>query len=423
MELLLKRLPPALRIRDFRLFWIGAVISATGSQFTTVAMAWQMYQLTNSPMQIGLLGLSRAVAQIALSLVGGVLADAMDRRRFMLVLQVYQAMICAGLAVLTFVGHVTPVALYATSVLLAIGTGLESPPRQAIVPNLVPNEHLTSAVALNSVQRGLAMIAGPSIAGVVLALAGVEWCYSINAVLWMVMFAVLMIIRLRPGDVRRASTVSLKALSDGLRFVMKERVVLIFMILDFGATLFSSASALYPIFARDSLKVGQSGLGLLYAAPAAGALAMATVMSVRSDVRKTGRWVLLGVAFYAVCTIGFAFSHTLWWSLVLLAGTGAGNQVSGVLRGTTNQLLTPDELRGRVSSINAIFVMGGPQLGQFESGVVGQIWNVPMSAFTGGLGALILVLVLASITGIRKFSLQEWTQRTVKTLSSSPNPP
>lgn len=160
------------------------------------------------------------------------------------------------------------------------------------------------------------------------------------------MFVVLTLIRLRPGVSRRIAGVSLKALSDGLRFVLKQRVILIFMILDFGATLFGSATALYPIFARDILKVGQSGLGLMYAAPAAGALAMALVVSVQSEVRKTGRWVLLGVAFYAVCTIGFAFSRTLWLSLLLLAGTGAGNQVSSVLRGTTNQLLTPDELRG-----------------------------------------------------------------------------
>lgn len=172
MKQLLKRLPPALRIRDFRLFWVGAIVSATGSQFTTVAMAWQIYELTNSPLQIGLLGLSRAIAQIVLSLVGGLLADVIDRRRLMMILQVYQALICASLAVLTLVGSVTPGVLYLTAVLLAFGTALESPPRQAIVPNLVPDEYLTSAVALNSVQRSVAMIIGPSLAGVVLALGG-----------------------------------------------------------------------------------------------------------------------------------------------------------------------------------------------------------------------------------------------------------
>lgn len=408
MVQLLKKLPPALHIRDFSIFWVSATISAAGSQFTTVAMAWQIYDLTNSPLQIGLIGLVRAIAQIILSLVGGLLADAIDRRRLMMVLQVYQSLVAAGLAVLTFAGKTTPADLYIGAVLLAVGTALESPPRMAIVPNLVPNEYLTSAVALNSIQRGVGMIVGPSLGGVFLVLAGPGLCYSMNALLWVVMFVALMLIKLRPEAGIRKTGISLKALSDGLRFVLKQRIILVFMIMDFGATLFGSATALYPIVARDILKVGQSELGLMYAAPAVGALLMGLFMSVRSDVKNTGKWVLSGVAFYAICTMGFAFSHSLWLSLLLLAGTGAGNQVSGVLRGTTNQLLTPDELRGRVSAINAIFVMGGPQLGQFESGVVAQLWTVPMSAFTGGLGALLLVLVLAAMPDIRRFSLKGW---------------
>ena len=152
-------------------------------------------------------------------------------------------------------------------------------------------------------------------------------------------------------------------------------------------------------------------LGLLYAAPAVGAVLVATVMSTRSQVRETGKYVLIGVAVYALCTIGFALFPVLWLSLLMLAGSGAGNSLSGVLRGTTNQLLTPDELRGRVAAINSAFVMGGPQLGQFESGLVANLWGAPASAFIGGLGAAFVALAVALIPGVRSFSLHRATDR------------
>jgi len=353
-----QRLPPALKHREYRLFWTGAVLSAVGSQFTTVAMAWQIYQLTNSPFQVGLLGLGRAVPQITLSLFGGLLADAVDRRRLMMGIQLGQCAVSSTLAGLTLTGNTSPPVLFAAAVLFAFGSALETPSRQAIVPNLVPRSDLTSAIALNNAQRSAATILGPSIAGVLLAISGPAWCYVLDAASWFAMVGALALIR-KPLQIATGGKVSVEALGAGVRFVLTHQVILAFMVLDFGATLFGSSNALFPVYARDLLKVGPVGLGIMYAAPSVGALATATAMSSTSRIHRAGMWVLVGVALYGTCIIAFAISHIFWLSAFMLAGTGVGNMVSSILRGTSNQLLTPDDLRGRVAAVNSIFVIGG----------------------------------------------------------------
>ena len=190
----LKLLSP-LRHRDFRLFWIGLLLSSVGSQFTTVAMAWQIYELTNSPLQIGLIGLVRAVPQVVMLLFGGLLADAMDRRRLMIATQASLFVVSGTLAFLTITGSVTSLTLYGITVFLALFSSLEAPSRHAIVTNLVPAEDLPRAMAIFSTQRQIATIAGPSIAGLILAFADSALCYAIDAISWLVMCAVLLLIR------------------------------------------------------------------------------------------------------------------------------------------------------------------------------------------------------------------------------------
>jgi MFS family permease len=397
-------LPPALRRRDFRLFVAGSFLSAVGTQLTTVAMAWQIYLLTDSALQVGLLGLARAVPQIAGALVGGMIADAFDRRRVLAAVQVGSAVVAAGLALLTLVGQASPTVLLAAAVLFALGTAVETPSRQAVVPSLVASAELAAAIALNNTQRSVATILGPSLAGVALAIYGPAACYAVDAASRLAMVVALALIaRPRPG--RAIAIASLDALVAGVRFVRHQPVILSFMLLDFGATFFGTSSALLPIYARDILDTGPVGLGLLYAAPSIGALVAGTAMSTVVRVERAGRWVLLGVALYALCTIGFALSSTLWLSVAMLAGTGLGNMVSAVLRGTSNQLLTPDHLRGRVAAVNSVFVQGGPQLGQFEGGLVAALGGARLSALTGGLGALLLVGAIALIPEVRRFRL------------------
>ncbi len=400
----MSRMPPAFQHRDFRVFWTGALFSAIGTQMTTVAMAWQIYELTGSALQVGLLGLGRAIPQIGFAVFGGLIADAMDRKRLMMLLQVMQCGVSTALAALTLTGVVTPEALFVCAVLFAFSSAMETPIRQAVVPNLVPRPDLGSAVALTTMERSLGLIVGPAIAGVTIAVSGPAWCYAADAASWLAMLATLVLIR-RPLQVAIAGKMSLEALALGLRFVARQPVILPFMILDFGATLFGSSYALLPIYAKDILEVGPVGLGALYAAPSVGGVIMGIALSGPLKIDRAGVWVVIGVAFYGLCTMVFAASTVLWVSLLALAGTGAGNIVSAVLRGTSNQLLTPDQLRGRVAAVNSAFVTGGPQLGQFESGAVAAAGGAELSAFTGGLGALALSGAIWLLPKVRAFRL------------------
>jgi len=383
-----------LRHRDFRLFWTGLLLSSVGSQFTQVAMAWQIYDLTNSPLQIGMIGLVRAVPQMFILLFGGLLADAMNRRKLMMVTQGSLFFVSGSLALMTLGGHVTPLKLYGFTVFLALFSSLEVPSRQAIVTNLVPAEDLSRALAIFSTQRQIATIAGPSIAGVVLAIAGPSVCYAVDAISWLVMLVSLALIRTQLPERGGWRTITLDSLRAGFRFVWGHAVIFPFLMMDFGANLFGAVRSLFPIYARDILAVGPEGLGILYAASAAGALIGAFGFSMWGPVRQAGRWILFGVTTYGVCLLLFAQSHFFWLSIFLLVGAGIGDTISAILRATINQLSTPDELRGRMSSINSIFTNSGPQLGQFQLGALAAAFGAEFAASTGAIVILFIVGVL-----------------------------
>jgi MFS family permease len=383
-----------LRHRDFRLFWTGLLLSSVGSQFTQVAMAWQIYDLTNSPLQIGMIGLVRAVPQMFILLFGGLLADAMNRRKLMMVTQGSLFFVSGSLALMTLGGHVTPLKLYGVTVFLALFSSLEVPSRQAIVTNLVPAEDLSRALAIFSTQRQIATIAGPSIAGVVLAIAGPSVCYAVDAISWLVMLVSLALIRAQLPERGGWRTITLDSLRAGFRFVWGHAVIFPFLMMDFGANIFGTVRSLFPIYARDILAVGPEGLGILYAASAAGALIGAFGFSMWGPVRQAGRWILFGVTTYGVCLLLFAQSHFFWLSIFLLVGAGIGDTISAILRATINQLSTPDELRGRMSSINSIFTNSGPQLGQFQLGALAAAFGAEFAASTGAIVILFIVGVL-----------------------------
>jgi MFS family permease len=390
------RLLSPLRHRDFRVLWIGLLLSSVGSQFTQVAMAWQIYELTDSPLQIGMLGLVRAVPQMFILLFGGLLADAMNRRKLMMVTQASLFFISGALALLTSAGQVTPLKLYGVTVFLALFSSLESPSRQAIVTNLVPAEDLARAFAVFSTQRQIATIAGPSIAGLVLAFAGPGICYGVDAASWLIMLASLALIRTKLPERGGWRTISLDSLRAGFRFVWSHAVIFPFLMMDFGANIFGTVRSLFPIYARDILAVGPQGLGILYAASAAGALLGALGFSVWGPARQAGRWILFGVTIYGLTLLLFAGSHLFWLSVLLLVGSGIGDTISAILRSTINQLSTPDELRGRMASINSIFTNSGPQLGQFQAGALAALIGTELAATSGALAILLIVAVLAA---------------------------
>lgn len=395
-----------LRYRDFCVFWTGSLLSGIGSQFTSVAMAWQLYELTDSAFQVGLLGLARAVPQMGLLLVAGLLADAMDRRKLMMCTDIGLFGVSMTLALLTLAGKASPGLLYTATALLAIFNSLETPARQSIIPNLVPREELAQTLALQGTQRYVPIIAGPSLAGVVLALFGPAACYMIDAFSWLAMSLSLTLLRTKLPSGKGWEAVSFRSLHEGLQFVWRHGVIFPLMVLDFGATFFGNARALYPIYARDILFVGPTGLGVLYAARAVGSLFSATAITFFGPVRRGGRWIFVGVMVYGISTVLFSGSQVFWFSVLMLALSGAGDTISAILRTTINQLSTPDELRGRMSSINSFFTTSGPQLGQFESGVVAAWLGAELSAMTGGLATLIILAgVLAAFPKIRQFQI------------------
>lgn len=395
-----------LRHRDFRLFWIGLLLSSVGSQFTTVAMAWQIYELTNSPLQIGLLGLARAIPQIFILLFGGLLADAMNRRKLMMITQASLFCVSGMLASMSLAGQATALTLYGATVFLALFSSLESPSRQAFVANLVPPEDLSRALAIYSSQRNVAVIAGPSVAGLILAFWGPALCYGVDALSWLIMLASLSFIRPQLPERGGWRTVSVRSLRAGFRFVWGHAVIFPLLVMDFGANVFGTVRALLPIYARDILAVGPQGLGLLYAASAVGALLGAVGLSLFGPVRRAGRWILLGVTVYGLCLVWFAQSDVFWLSVLLLAGSGVGDTLSAILRATINQLSTPDELRGRMASINSIFTNSGPQLGQFQMGALAAIIGAELAAITGGVIILLIVAVLAvSFPHVRMYQI------------------
>jgi hypothetical protein len=250
------------------------------------------------------------------------------------------------------------------------------------------------------------MIAGPSLAGIVLALSGPATCYTVDALSWLAMLLALVRLRTRISEGAGLRTVSLRSLKEGVSFVWQHGIILPLMILDFGATFFGNVRGLLPIYAKDILAVGPTGLGLLYSARAVGSLGAAGAMSIWGPVRRSGVWVFIGVGVYGIATVFFAYSGWFWFSLLMLTLTGVGDTISSILRGTINQLQTPDQLRGRMSSINGIFTMGGPQLGQFEIGIIATWLGSQMAALTGGLACLAIVgAVAATYPAVREYRI------------------
>lgn len=356
-----------------------------------VAISWQIYLLTKSAVALGLIGLTRAFPIIFLSLIGGVFADARDRRRMLIVTQGTMMVFAATLGLLTDLGVISAGVIYLLSALTAASTAFDGPAWQALVPNLVPKEHLTNALSLNSIMRQTATIVGPGLAGFMIAWKGAGAVYWINAASFLAVITALVLLKTPAQKNLGGSRVSLSALKEGVIFVRDSKILLSTMLLDFFGTFFSSASALLPIFAQEILRVGPRGLGILYSAQSVGAVVAGTGMSFAGNIGRKGIWVLLAIGIYGAATALFGISRGFALSVFLLAVLGAADTVSMVLRHTIRQVSTPDHLRGRMTSIVIIFSQGGPQLGNLEAGVVASLIGAPLSVVTGGIATVITV--------------------------------
>lgn len=397
----------ALRHRDFRLLWMGQIVSVTGSQMQWVAINWHVYLLTKSAFALGLVGLFRGVPIILCSLAGGVVADAVDRKRLMVVTQFIMLVSAALLTVGTLAGMESVWPIYILSGFASAATAFDTPARQSLMPTLVPPEDFPNAVSLGILVFNVATIGGPAIAGFLLAESGPAVIYGLNALSFLAVIAALIAMRTsgKADDEReRKDALSFAALKEGLKFVWHTPIIVQTMTLDFVATFFASATLLLPIFAQERLHVGARGYGFLAAAPAMGSVLTALVMARIGSFRKQGRLVVWSVAVFGLATAAFGVSTLYWLSLLMLAVTGAADTVSTVLRQTIRQLVTPNHLRGRMTSINMMFFMGGPQLGELEAGSLAALIGAPLSVVTGGLGSLIC----AAIAAVKSKSLMEF---------------
>lgn len=401
----------ALQHRDYRLYWAGSFVSLIGTQMSTVAIGWQIYQLTHDAAMLGLIGLFTVVPLVLFSLYGGVIADALDRRRLLLVTQAMLLLTSLTLAVTTLTGVINVWVIFAVAAVQGGTAAFNNPARSALIPNLVPRRHLTSAISLGVTSWQVAAVVGPSVAGILIGVAtrlfgpdGMGVVYMIDVLSFLAVLGAIWAIRARTQESAERGPVSLKAALEGLQFVFRSPIMMGTMLLDFFATFFGASMALMPIFATDILHVGAEGLGFLLAAPSAGAVLTAVLMSSFGHVRRQGQVVLWSVAAYGVAWVVFGLSHSFWLSLLALAGTGASDTISMIMRQTIRQLITPDALRGRMTSVNMIFFMGGPQLGEFESGMVARFASAPWAALIGGVGVLVATALVAwRLPAVRRY--------------------
>jgi len=372
-----------------------------------VALNWHVYQLTKSPFALGLIGLFRGVPIILCSLAGGVLADAINRKRLMIVTQSVMLTSAALLTAYTLAGVESVWPIYILSGFASAAAAFDVPARQALMPTLVPAEDFPNAVSLGILVFNVSTITGPALAGFMLAETSPAIIYGLNTLSFVAVMTALVLMRASGNpDLQsdRRNALSFGALKEGLNFVWHTPIIVQTMTLDFLATFFASATLLLPIFAQERLAVGARGYGFLAAAPAIGAVLTALVMARIGTFRKQGRLVVSSVAVFGVATAAFGVSTVYWFSWLMLAVTGCSDTVSTVLRQTIRQLVTPDHLRGRMTSINMMFFMGGPQLGELEAGSLAALIGAPLSVVTGGLGSL----VCAAVAAVKSKSLMEF---------------
>ncbi len=392
-------IPPSLYHRRFRLLWLGLLISIAGSQMQLWALLWHIRTLSDQPIALGAIGLARIVPVIVFSLVGGALADVLNRRKILFITQTGMALVALVLGWLTLTGRLDLWHIYLLTALQAVCQAFDNPARQALTPNLVPIQDLPNAFSLNSIANQVGSIAGPAISGFIIAAGGLPYVYIINAISFMAVIVALFMMgsveQQKSTPANGKSVVSFSSISEGVRFIQQQPLIFSTMTLDFFATFFASANTLMPIIAVDVLHVGAVAYGWLSAAQAIGAMIAALVISQMHAIRRQGPVFLSAVVVFGLATVLFGATRLFAIAMLALIIVGAADTVSTIIRNTIRQLATPDHLRGRMTSVNQIFFLGGPQLGEVEAGLVGQLLGAPFAIISGGVGSILAVVWIA----------------------------
>jgi MFS family permease len=393
-------LTPLRDSRDFRVLWLGQVVSLVGRQITVVALPFQVFVLTRSPLAVGLIGLAQLIPLIPCSIVGGAIADRVDRRKLLLVTEAGMAASTALLLLGALAGRPPLWFLYVATGLYAGISGINSPAISASIPNLVGRDRLPAALALNQILFNGTMIIGPAVAGLILARFGLTWAYAADLVSFGAAIAAWSLLRPLPpkrSHSERAGT-GWADIREGFRYLRGRGVLLSTFLIDLVAMIFGMPRALFPVLALTVFHVGPQGLGLLYAAPAVGAVVGALTAGWVSRVERQGVAVIWAVILWGVAVTGFGLSGGLFWlALAFLAFAGAADVISAVFRGTILQLSVPDSLRGRMSAIYSLVVTGGPRLGDAEAGWVAALVSPAFSVVSGGVACVVGTVVLAVV--------------------------
>jgi MFS family permease len=386
------RLPPALRERDFSLLWVTNIVTGLAAQMILVAVGWQVYEIHRDPLDLGLIGLVEFVPLLLLALPAGQLADVVPRRAIIAVSLALEVAIALLLLVVTISGGRTLWPYLALAAASGVAAGISAPALRALLPELVPAEIMPGAMALRSVGWQISVVAGPAVGGIVFSISP-TLLYALAAGLFVAGLGCALALHKRPAaSLPGTGAPGWASLVGGIRFLRRTPMVLGAILLDLFAVLFGGAIALAPVFARSILHVGPVGLGALRTAPAVGALIAALLLTRRPLRTPAGPTLLVVVALFGVCMIAFGLSRWLPLSLAALAVAGFVDMVSVNIRSTTIALVTPNELRGRVTAVEMVFISASNELGAFESGVVASLVGTVTSVVSGGIATIGIAL-------------------------------
>ena len=383
---------PLRHSRDFRALYIGSTFSFMGSHITFVAVPFQVYEITGSPFAVGLIGLCELVPMLTLSLLGGAIADVLDRRKLLIVAEA-AGIVCSLLLVLNALLPAPRLwALYLLTTVYAAQYALSSPAFRATTPKLVPTDLLTAAAALRSIQFNLAAVVGPAVGGILIAIVGLPWTYGIDALSFALSLVAVATIAPMPADAD-VEKITLRSLLDGVRFLRGKKVLQGSFYVDLIAMIFGMPNALFPAIAQDF--GGPGVLGILYAAPPAGALLASLLSGWTGHVRRQGTAVYIAVIGWGAALIVLGLAETLWLTLGALALAGAADTISGIFRSAILQTATPPAMMGRLHGVELTVVASGPSLGDLEAGIVASLTSIRFSVISGGIACIVGVGVMA----------------------------
>ncbi len=386
----------ALRFHDYRLLLTGRFITSFGNEMLSFAIGWELWLRTHSAFALGMVGLVQVIPVILLSLPAGHVADQYNRRRIVVLTELFLAFCVTGLGWLSYTkGSLTWIYIFLLGI--GIARAFNDPASSTLMPETIPSELFASAAPWNTSTWQFASITGPAVAGILVGFFNsVTFIYIFDALAAITFCILLSLIKGRRLSLARKSA-TMDSLKEGLRFMQRTKVILAAITLDMFAVLFGGAVALLPIYATDILKVGAQGLGILRAAPSIGALIVAFLIAHLPPMKNAGRTLFLAVAGFGLATIVFGFSRWFWLSVLMLATLGGLDNISVVIRGTLLLTQTPDEMRGRISSVNSIFIGVSNELGSFESGFAAALVGPILAVVLGGVGTILVVLAVMKI--------------------------